>query len=276
MSRNPLRIDKLNTKPKDDSDIPPLMKEINLVHPFSASIFGCTGSGKTTLGLQLILNKNFYRKFFDVIWLFSPSGGSDPSFKLLGLKKKFIVSENMIEKLGEVFAKQKTQSDRGKAPKTLIIFEDATTEQELMKTVEFKRCFTMNRHVGISVICMCHKYTALRRVCRLNSNNIFIFPCTGSEAKTFQEEYMTPNFSHKRDFYAMMDLAFTKDPDHERPFLWVNSKAEISERFRKGLDIVLAPQNTIEMKEINRPKKRKGRRSNKENKLLDLLNSKMK
>jgi hypothetical protein len=103
-----LKIVALPTKAKKLMS-PPLMDEINLRHPFSLAVYGMTGSGKTVAVLNLLTNPNMYSGFFDEIYLFSVTGNSDDSFEALNLKKKNIITEQMVPKLKKLLEKQKKE-----------------------------------------------------------------------------------------------------------------------------------------------------------------------
>jgi hypothetical protein len=222
-------------------EVPPVMDEVNLKHPFSLAVIAQTGAGKTVAILNLLTNKYMYGNYFDEIYLFSVTGKSDDSFNALRLRKKNIITEKMVPKLKELLDKQqKVVESQGihKAKKVCIIFEDLTANKKLMNSPDFLKSFVQNRHLSISTIAACHKYHALVRTARLNSNHLWIFACTQSEVKRIIDECCPPQLSAK-EFADLISYAFTPDEQTPRPFLWINLKEQSQTRFRKSLNEIL-------------------------------------
>lgn len=219
-------------------EVPKLAKEIGLIHPFSIGVFGCSGSGKTVLTCQLIYKDNLYRKYFDKIYIFSPTGAVDDTLQYLKIKDEFIITDNMIEKLDELIEQQTNEvEDKGllDADKILIIFDDLTSQKKLMNSPQFMKCSIQNRHLNISSIFICHKYNSLLRTVRLNVNHLMIFPCSLSEQKIIIDEHTTPNLTLKQ-MSEIIKYAFKKSSDNPKPFLWINLKTDFDKRFKKNLD----------------------------------------
>ena len=107
-----------------------------------------------------------------------------------------------------------------------------------MNSSAFLQAFVQNRHLNMSCIAVCHKYNALVRTARLNCNHAMLFPCTGSEKKILQDEHSTYLIEGKA-FDRMLNEAFTPEKDMPRPFLHINGKSPIEQRFRKSFSYVL-------------------------------------
>ena len=223
---------------------PPLMEAIGIKHPFSMGIFGASGSGKTVLCMNLFLKKGYFNKYFDEIYLLTPTGGADDTFKQLGLPENQIITKNFIGALEEIIAKQEREvADKGvaEAEKVCVIFEDLTSLKKLMNSPAFLQAFVQNRHLNMSSIAVCHKYNALERTARLNCNHAMLFPCTGSEKKVLKDEHST-HLMEGKAFDRMLTTAFQPEPDMPRPFLHINGKAPIEQRFRKSFSYILGGQ----------------------------------
>jgi hypothetical protein len=232
-----LKIRPLPTKAKLISS-PELMEQVNLKHPFSLSVFGSTGSGKTVAVLNLLTNTDMYGDYFDEIYLFSVTGKSDDSFDALDLKPNNIITNNMISKLDTLLKKQqKAVESKGidKAKKVCILFEDLTANKKLMNSDSFLKSFVQNRHLSISTIACCHKFHALNRTARLNSNHAWIFPATDSEVNRICDEAQPPTLK-KAEFIELINYAFESTPDNSHPFLWINNKECYNTRFRKSFE----------------------------------------
>jgi hypothetical protein len=228
-------------------------------HPARSIIVGGSGSGKTNMCSFMLLNKDMFYKYFDEIYILATTGATDPTFKLLGVPEKNIITENLEEKCEELFLKFKKDVEgkniqKSKMKKRLIIFEDITAEKKLMNSKAFIKLFSESRHYGVSVIAVCHKYKAMNRTCRLNTNRIMFFPMANDEIEAVIEDFNPPNVS----FDQMMELfqtAFTKTPDNERPFIQIDvDEQDITKKFLKSFDTRLYPQLFREKVVSKRPK----------------------
>jgi len=222
---------------------PPLMSKIGIKHPFSMCVIGCSGSGKTVFTCSLLLNKDMFYKFFNEVYLITPTGSADDTFQLLGLPKNNIITEKFEERLREIIEKQEREVEQKgviDADRVLVVFEDLTSLKKLQNSPEFTKIYVQNRHLNISVVSCVHKYKAFNRTCRMNSNHLIVFPCTNSEKEAIADENATPNWS-KKGFFDMMSHAFKQDQNNKRPFLWINNKVQPEERFRKNLTKILNP-----------------------------------
>jgi hypothetical protein len=236
-----LKIVPIETRAKNIT-VPPLMEEIDLKHPLSCAIYGMTGSGKTVAMLNLLTNPDMYGKgFFDETYLFSVTGNSDDSFDVLKLPKHCIVTKDMISVLKKLMDKQQRAVERlgvDKAKKICVIFEDLTANKKLMNSPDFLKSFVQNRHMNMTVFACCHKYHALVRTARLNSNHHMIFPCSESEVARVCDEHSPPELS-KNEFCRLIQYAFEPSADMVRPFLWINLKVPTKIRYRKSLEEIL-------------------------------------
>ena len=211
--------------------------------PQSVLLVGSTRSGKTTVLQNLMLSKHMYKDFFDFRFLFSETAKLDDSFKKLKIKKNHIFDEekDMIEKLEEIVSAQKANIENkgvNNSPKILLIFEDATTNEKLLKNTTFKSLFTLGRHLNIMVIVMIHKYKSLNRVCRLNSMNIIFFRASGDETDQLVDDFTPPGYS-KKEFKAIVEYATAPDNKSEYNFLYICNKLPFKIKFRKNFDLIL-------------------------------------
>lgn len=242
-SANPLTVIPL----KVNKDIFPKnnLQKQNLVpaHCSSMVFVGATGSGKSHLCGNLLLNKQMLGDFFDIIYLFSPSP-DETLIDNLNLSKKHIIQlsdKETIIKLTEIIEKQKVAVDNKgleKAPKMLLIFEDLSSRKKLMDSQPFIDAFIYSRHISISTMSLIHKYKALNRICRLNCHHLFVFPVQQDEINQLVDDHSPPKLS-KKEFVNLINYAFTKTEKHDHPFLYINKKADFKTRYRKCLDTIL-------------------------------------
>jgi len=217
----------------------------NIVPRFPQSILmvGASGSGKTTLLMRLMTDTRFYKGYHDFTFLFSTTAKLDDEFKKLKLKKDHVFDqeEEMINNLEIIVDAQKQNVESSgilNSPKILLIFEDATTNEKLLRNSTFKSIWTLGRHLNIQVITMIHKYKALPRTQRLNAMNIIYFRGSGDETKQLIDDFTPPGYT-KKEFLEIVNYATDPDTESKHNFLMIMNKLPFVERYRKNLDIVL-------------------------------------
>ena len=210
-------------------------------HPSSVIFNGSSGSGKSTLLCNFLTKKQFFGNYFKKknIYLFSPTGASDDLFQHIQLPEDNIIVDitNASYILDDIMEEQKNVIDSkgiSKAEKILIIFEDIQSDARFMRSTEFKRCFLMNRHYGMSVWLCGQSFKLTPRSCRLQANNIFCFQPNGSEMEIIVDTYCPPGMN-KKDFTKIVTHATSDDYS----FLHINRRVPFKNRYRKNLDIIL-------------------------------------
>lgn len=222
---------------------PDMMRKIGLCHPFSATISGASGSGKTTFCLNLLTRgDSMYGNYFDEIHLFSLTARSDSTWKILKLKDEFIhdKAEKLISDLRVLLSKQKSDVDkRGvlKVKKLCLVFDDVSANRKMLNSSEYMKAYVQNRHYAISTIAMVHKYHIQRRICRLNSNHLFIFPATENEIQKIMSETQPAGIS-KREYHDIIEYCFTPQ-GNDHPFMWLNFKVSPDIRIRRNLTEII-------------------------------------
>lgn len=208
-------------------------------HPSSMCLIGQSGSGKSNTLVWMI--NTLYSNYFDEIIILSATGETDTMFKQIKTKKLRIITRDLLEEAEKlVDFRQKICEAKGvqRVSRMLVIFEDVSSQKKLMNSVPFLQAYVQLRHLGCSVISCAHKLRILPRMCRINSNALIMFPSNLSEKKILIEEYC-PNGLTSAQFSRLIDHAWTPDEKIERPFLFINFKADNNERFRKGFHQIL-------------------------------------
>ena len=232
------RIKALNTGKDDIPQCHVAQHKLVPGHPFRFMLSGATGSGKSTVLLNLLTR--FYvnddgSSYFDKIYAIGPTVKFDDLWKSLDLPEDQLIDEIDEDSLNEVFEDQEAVI-KGEgiayAPRVCIVFEDIITEDKFMRSKEFLKMFVMSRHYGISVMICTQSYTKVPRACRLNCSNIVFFPSNVSEMTILTDEYCPPRM-HKKEFMQLMMEATTPDERDEYPFLYIDQPAKPNDRFRK-------------------------------------------
>ena len=218
---------------------------------FTWLVSGGTGSGKTNTAFWTIkkhyIDKGIFKK--ENIYIFSPTADIDPLVKILRIPKLNTITDNIVEKVSELVEEQNEkvrQTSYKESPRVLFIMEDSTDQKDLLASQSLIVAFCRARHIRISTVIITHRYKALNRTCRLNCNYISIFKCNNSESEQIIEDFgvRLPDMKkseRKRVLEAMIDGAFEKEKDFEKPFLFINNKNP-ERRFNKGFHDDITPK----------------------------------
>lgn len=235
-----LKIKKYNVEAQDIA-INSMMKQ-NIIpsHPFRCLASGGSGSGKTMLILNLLKRKNFFKNYFDVIFLFSPTAGKDQTQQMLNIPESNVESEldeKGVDHLKYIFDVQQKYIEKngiGKSDKILIIFDDIISSEKFLNSATYKKVLIQGRHSNISSITLTQKFHAIPRTLRLQMTDIFFFPSSNSEIERLVDEF-TPAGKSKKDFQKLVNIATSKQYN----FLYINMKSPPEKRYRKNLDTYL-------------------------------------
>ena len=228
----------LSTKKSDIEQCHAAKYKIVPKHPFRLMLTGASGSGKSTVLINLL--KRFYvnddgSSYFDEIWAIGPTVKFDDLWKELDIDKDKLIEKPTTEVLDKIYQEAEAEvKEKGidQAKKRLIAFEDIISHKKFMNSTEFLKAYVMGRHFGISTMVCSQSYTKVPRACRLNCTQICFFPSSQSEMERMNEEYCPPRMS-KNDFYELMHHATTPDEMDEYPFLYIDHPAKPQDRFRK-------------------------------------------
>lgn len=208
-------------------------------HPFRFLLSGASGSGKSTVLINLL--KRFYVKddgrtsYFDKIYAIGPTVKYDDLWKELNLPDEQLIEKPDKDFLENVFAEQEQKIKANgidKADKVLFAFEDIISHAKFMRSKEFLKAFVMGRHLGCSSMICTQSFTKVPRACRLQCTHLAFFPSSQSEMILMNEEFCPPRMS-KKDFHALMSYATTPDERDSHPFLYIDHPAKPADRFRK-------------------------------------------
>jgi len=215
------------------------LMENNIIprHPSSVIFNGSSGSGKSILLLNMLTRPEFFSDYFDIIHLFSPTGGSDDLFRVLNLPPEQIHIDMDETQLSDILEEQRTKIETDgvdNAKKMLVIYEDVQGNARFMRSGAFLRSFIANRHYGISTWLCGQSWTRTPKACRLQANNIFYFAGAGSEDELMAQEYCPPGM-RKKDFIALL----RQGTREKYNFVHINKRVPHAERYRRNLDTVI-------------------------------------
>lgn len=212
-------------------------------HPFRAILSGRSGSGKSNLLINLLTNEKFYKNFFDVIFLISPTAGKlDDSYVALTESKQKskiaiinVLDPDTIEDIMEINKGIIEEEGVDKAPRILMCYDDIISDTKFMNSRPFVHSFVASRHYNASVIVCTQRFNSVPRVCRLQANAIFYFKGTNSEQEVLGQEFCPPGYRWRREFLPIIDFA-TKE---KYSFLFINGQADSEHQYRIGLHQIM-------------------------------------
>lgn len=190
---------------RDSIQLPKLASD-NII-PSGTSVFiGKIKSGKTNLIINLLTNPNYYKDYFDSIYLFtlSPAQALIDNLKLPTTR---IATDGDPSKLQKILDRQLEIIEKNgfkKSPKILIIADDIVSENKFLNSAALRQLFFSGSHSNVTLWMTSQSYTKIPRAMRLNAESIIIFHgVTLSEIERFAEEH-APMELTKKEFVEMV------------------------------------------------------------------------
>jgi hypothetical protein len=222
-------------------------------HPCSVIFNGKSGSGKSTVLLNLLLRGDMYGPseddnlpdgYFDEIFIFAPTAKSDDVWQkiteVLNIPDNHLItspSPSVLQKLLGTQRRLIEHTHKGKvheAPRILFILDDVVSHQKFLKSKPVLQAFVANRHYGASTWICSQSFTKVPRACRLQASGLVFFKGTESELRIVTEEFQPPGGNDK-EFRGLV-TAVTDEP---HSFLFVNLQRPFDERYRKNFTHIL-------------------------------------
>lgn len=188
--------EKPTTKKYTFSSDQPLSKKMTI--PLYSSLLNryCTslvvakqGSGKTSLVMNILSDKQGYKRVFDTILVFLP-GTSLANIKnspFAKLPEERIYDELNHETLSHAYRIVKENAEAGK--KTLLILDDVSSEFKNKQIYGLlSRLVKNERHLHVSIIFIMQSYFDMPRQLRLLCNNLFLFSMAKNVMTTIFDE----------------------------------------------------------------------------------------
>jgi hypothetical protein len=200
---------------------------------------GGKGSGKSTMVLNVLRSKNGYKKFFDNIYLISPTAVRDPKFQSLCEEldrdnKCYSTCDDdtvdeVINRLKE-FNEQFDEEEEGRKPHSVVIFDDCLAF--LPKSTQrsrFNELITTSRHLKTSVWILTQKYNKVNPLIRANMDLLSFFRTNNKlEFKTLEDDVNVDENELKRIY----DFA-TDEPNSFLHISFFGGKPTFYRRFDK-------------------------------------------
>jgi len=204
-------------------------------------IVGSKGRGKTSLLINTLKTKDGgYKKFFDNIYLFSPTGKSDTKIKKLVNEleedNKYYDEFNE-ENMNDVFDKIKAfnqeykEENPNSTPHNLIIFDDCLSDlPKSMEKSSLNRLIPNARHHNTYLIFLVQRYVGCNRLIRSQPDLISFFRSDNRK----ELEALTDDVNIDKDkLIALYKFATDDDPNG---FLHINL---LTRKFYKKFDEIL-------------------------------------
>ncbi len=204
---------------------------------FSALAVGSSGSGKSVLVYNLI--SKYYKDFFDIVILISPTGKTDDIQKALELPKNRVITdmskaEKVVQMIEDTQEEQIKKGGFESAKKVLLYFDDVIGDKIFMNSKPMINAFVKNRHYGISCILASQYFKAVPRRMRMQSSCNFFFACAETEMDTIAEDFLPPGVPVKH-FISVLNQILSE----KYQFVTYNKQSDWPERWRKGLARVI-------------------------------------
>jgi hypothetical protein len=175
-------------------DIDPKTAHLLFPHPFRMIICGCSGSGKSFLAMQFVLNSKWFyhdaKSFWDQIVIMTPTALSDAIYKNLNdkrVKDKVFLTDKLDEELLDQLLETKDKKPR------LVIIDDFSAHLKGSEKI-INDMYFRSRHNNISIMLLGQSYKSFPKNCRLNTTDIFIFSFNNKkEMKIIAEEQSSKN-----------------------------------------------------------------------------------
>ncbi len=210
-----LEILKVKSIPEHNSTFDDLDDRL-LKPPFLLVVNGSVRTGKSTLIMNLIYNKHFYKNRFAKIIFISPTSLNDLTLKHLAEDDDIMkISENLekIDDIMKIIITEKDKDDEERGQHYLCIFDDMLGYVKPKSYVSY--LCSRFRHFKLSLVFTSQGFRSIPLIIRTNASAYLLFRTTNKkEYKKYVEEFEGV-YEHFEELYEYA----TKHPYH---FLYLN------------------------------------------------------
>ena len=213
---------------------------------FSMYICGFASSGKTTLMLSMLLSHptrkrkdipRFYYRYFDKVFLFSPSRQTLPLDRLR-LDESHIFDKYSDDALEEIIDAERDDINTN----NLIIIDDSI--KQIKNRPGFHRLILNRRHIthncaeegqaGLSIIVLSQKYNCLDLIARTNMSDVVLFRTENAkELRAIKDELMSDLSPVQQD--EVLRTAW----DQKYSFLLIKAYLPTADRYYRRFDKII-------------------------------------
>lgn len=182
--------------------------DLPLVHPFRLLLLGRSRSGKTTLLINLLINRKLYYRQFEEIYVFSPTFWLDGKWRNVEIDKSRVFTELKLEILAAIISRIKKDPHK----KRLLVLDDCGAEDDIRKSGhknEIDKMAFLAFHLNCSIIYCAQNKTSLSTPTRHNADGIVVFePDNQEQLKEIYKEFGVGTI---KEFNQLVDHA-TREP----------------------------------------------------------------
>lgn len=175
-------------------------------------ISGGKGSGKSTMVLNVLKNKNAYKGFYDNIILVSPTALRDSKFDKLRQEleeeDKYFTNcddetiETIMKNLQD-FNDEFDEKEENRKPHNLIIFDDCLSSlPKSTQKSKFNELITTSRHLKTSVWLLVQKFNKVNPLIRDQADLISIFKTNNKQELQTIEDSLNVDKKEFNDLYT--------------------------------------------------------------------------
>jgi len=229
-----ITIERLDNQSEHDNKI----KKPLLSHPHSLLIIAPKGGGKSTLIINCLIKKSFYKGYFDKIYIWSPTMKLDDKFNnAIKLPEDQIFEEFDQDDLLDILEEQQNdilENGKRKSKKILLIFDDMAQSNafnQSKKNVMTKLFFNL-RHYNASLWVASQRYMgAMPLNFRTNLSGLIIYNIPNQkELDTIMVE--NAGSVNKRQFKTIYDYCM----DAPYNFMYLNFQGHHDNMFHKNFN----------------------------------------
>jgi len=229
-----LTIDAIDNQHKPDAKIQyPLLQ-----HPHSLLIIAPKGGGKSTFIINCLVKKSFYRKYFDKIYIFSPTMAMDEKFsKMINLPEEQQFTEfddNTLTNILDVQADTIRNEGKSASDRILFIFDDMAQSNAFnnSKKNSMTKLFFNLRHYNASLWVASQRYlNAMPLNFRTHLSGLILFNIPNQQEVSAIIKENSGSVS-RDDFKTIYDYCM----DKKFNFMFLNFQVHQSKMFNKNFN----------------------------------------